>query len=162
MDDAEEIKQKYGCASANLVDDEENIEVPSVGGRKPRTLSKRILTEIIEPRVEEMFTLVQQEVQRTGYEDLLASGVVITGGATMLEGMAELAEDILGLPVRLGAPTKVGGLVDVVRSPQFATGVGLVLYGRDNEEKNFFKVSKVNAYSKFKQGLKDLFGGIFE
>ena len=80
MDDAEEIKQKYGCASANLVDDEENIEVPSVGGRKPRTLSARILTEIIEPRVEEMFTLVQQEVQRTGYEDLTASGVVITGG----------------------------------------------------------------------------------
>ena len=127
-----------------------------------RTLSKRILTEIIEPRVEEMFTLVQQEVQRTGYEDLLASrcchhrGGNYAGGHGWARGRHSWASSAVY------APTKVGGLVDVVRSPQFATGVGLVLYGRDNEEKNFFKVSKVNAYSKFKQGLKDLFGGIFE
>ncbi|MEC9466672.1 MAG: cell division protein FtsA [Myxococcota bacterium] len=161
MEDAERIKQKFGCALGSMVDDEESIEVPSVGGRKPRVLSKRILTEIIEPRVEEMFSLVHQEIHRTGYEDLLASGVVITGGATLLEGMPELAEDILGLPVRLGMPSDVGGLVDVVRSPIYSTGVGLILYGRDHEDARFFRVREENVYSKVKDRmgawLRDIF-----
>jgi cell division protein FtsA len=161
MEDAERIKQKFGCALGSMVDDEESIEVPSVGGRKPRVLSKRILTEIIEPRVEEMFSLVHQEIHRTGYEDLLASGVVITGGATLLEGMPELAEDILGLPVRMGMPSDVGGLVDVVRSPIYSTGVGLVLYGRDHEDARFFRVREENVYSKVRSRMRSWLGDIF-
>jgi cell division protein FtsA len=161
MDDAERIKQKYGCAMSSLVDKDETIEVPSVGGRKPRVLARQILTEIIEPRVEEMFSLVQQEIQRTGYEDLLASGVVITGGATLLKGMAELAEDILGLPVRLGVPQNIGGLVDVVKSPVYATGVGLVMYGRQHEGSRHFKVRDENVYSKVKSRMKSWLGEMF-
>ena len=161
MDDAERIKQKYGCALSSLVEENETLEVPSVGGRKPRTLSRRILTEIIEPRVEEMFSLVLQEIQRTGFEDLLASGVVITGGATMLHGMGELAEDILGLPVRVGAPTGIGGLVDVVRSPMYATGVGLLLYGRDHEEHRYFRVREDNVYRKVKSRMRSWLGELF-
>jgi len=161
LEDAEFIKQKYGCAASSLVEGEQTIEVPSVGGRKPRVLSQQILTEIIEPRVEEMFSLVQQEIQRSGYEDLLASGVVITGGATLLKGMAEVAEDILGLPVRTGLPSQVGGLVDVVRSPMYATGVGLVLYGRDHEDHKLFKVRDENIYSKVKSRMKSWLEDIF-
>lgn len=161
MNDAERIKQKHGCAMNTMVERDETIEVPSVGGRKPRTLSRQILTEIIEPRVEEMFSLVHQEIQRTGYEDLLASGVVITGGATLLNGMPELAEDILGLPVRLGVPGGIGGLVDIVKSPIFATGVGLVLYGRDHEANCFFKVRDENVYGKVKSRMRSWLGEIF-
>jgi cell division protein FtsA len=127
--DAEKIKQRFGCALSNMVSRGETIEVPSVGGRSPRVLSRHILAEIIEPRVEEIFSLVAREVARSGFEDLLASGVVVTGGSTMLEGVPELAEQVFHLPVRLGVPLQVGGLVDVVSSPLYATGVGLVLYG---------------------------------
>ncbi|MCC6746680.1 MAG: cell division protein FtsA [Deltaproteobacteria bacterium] len=127
--EAEKIKQRWGCAMTSMVDADEEIEVPSVGGRAPRRVPRRVLCEVIEPRVEEMFMLVQREVAKTGYEELLASGAVITGGTTIMEGMPELAEEVLGLPVRRGAPRGIGGLVDVVRSPKFATGVGLVLYG---------------------------------
>ena len=160
-DEAERIKQKYGCAMGALVGKDETIEVPSVGGRKPRVLARHILTEIIEPRVEEMFSLVQQEIHRTGYEDLLASGVVITGGSTLLPGMAELAEDIIGLPVRCGIPTGIAGLVDVVKSPIYATGVGLVLYGRAHEDSRFFKVREENVYTKVKSRMRSWLGEIF-
>lgn len=161
MADAELIKQKHGCAMSSLIEQDETIEVPSVGGRRPRVLSRQILTEIIEPRVEEMFSLVQQAVQSTGYEDLLASGVVITGGATLLDGMADLAEDILGLPVRVGVPTGMGGLVDIVKSPVYATGVGLVMYGRDHEEHRFFKVREDNVYKKVSSRMRSWLGEIF-
>lgn len=129
QDEAEKIKKKYGAALATEVDRDEMIEVPSVGGRKPRVLSRQILCEIIEPRVEEIFQLVHEEIQNTGYGDLLASGVVLTGGASLLSNITPIAEEVLGLPVRLGAPRGIGGLVDVVRSPMFATGVGLVVHG---------------------------------
>ena len=132
--DAEKIKQRWGCAVTSMVDSDEQIEVPSVGGRAARHLSRRILCEIIEPRVEEMFMLAQREIAKTGYEDLLASGAVITGGTTILEGMPELSEEVLGLPVRRGSPRGIGGLVDVVRSPKFATSVGLVLHGARQTE----------------------------
>jgi cell division protein FtsA len=161
MDDAERIKRSHGCAMSALVEQDETIDVPSVGGRKPRTLSKQILTEIIEPRVEEMFSLVHQEIHRTGYEDLLASGVVITGGATLLSGMADLAEDILGVPVRLGMPTGIGGLVDVVKSPIFSTGVGLVQYGAGHEGHRYFKVRDENVYTKVKSRMRSWLGEIF-
>jgi cell division protein FtsA len=129
MQEAERIKIQYGSAQAELLERDETIEVPSVGGRAPRVLSRRILCEIIEPRVEELFQLVHREIQKAGQEDLLASGVVLTGGSTQLAGMPELAEEVLGLPVRRGIPRNVGGLVDVVKSPQHATAVGLLHYG---------------------------------
>ncbi len=129
--EAERVKMKYGCASVAMVDEEETIEVPSVGGRGPRVLARRLLAEIIEPRVEEIFSAVQHVLQESGYIELLASGVVITGGSTLLDGMPEMAELVLGLPVRRGAPQGVGGLVDVVKSPAFATGVGLAKYGAE-------------------------------
>jgi len=160
-DDAERIKQKYGCAMGSLVDEEEIMEVPSVGGRPPRELSRQLLTEIIEPRVEEMFSLVQQEIHRTGFEDLLASGVVITGGATLLNGMPELAEEILGLPVRHGIPGSIGGLVDVVRSPMYSTGVGLVIYGRDHDDNRYFRVREENIYTKVKVRMEEWFKDVF-
>tara|TARA_B100000959_G_scaffold277598_1_gene334475 strand:- start:376 stop:1605 length:1230 start_codon:yes stop_codon:yes gene_type:complete len=161
MEEAEQIKRKFGCASTSVLDEDESFEVASVGGRKPRVLSQQILTEIIEPRVEEMFSLVHQEIIRTGYEDLLASGVVITGGGTLLDGMCELAEDILGLPVRRGEPCGIGGLVDVVKSPIYATGVGLVQYGSAHEENRFFKVREENVYGKVKSRMRSWLGEIF-
>lgn len=127
--EAEKIKQRWGCALTSMIDPKEEIEVPSVGGRAPRKISRQILCDIIEPRVEEMFLLAQREIAKAGYDELLASGAVITGGTTILEGMPEIAEEILGLPVRRGFPHGIGGLVDVVRSPKFATSVGLVLRG---------------------------------
>jgi len=129
MAEAERIKIKYGCSSTTMVDEEETIEVPSVGGRPPRVLPRRVLCDIIEPRVEEIFQACRHVIVETGYADMLASGVVITGGTTMLDGMPEHAEQIFQLPVRRGAPTGIGGLIDVVRSPSYATGVGLVKYG---------------------------------
>ncbi|HEY3354765.1 MAG TPA: cell division protein FtsA [Polyangia bacterium] len=128
LHEAERIKQRHGCAMASMIRDGDTVEVPSVGGRQARVLSRQSLCEIIEPRVDEIFELVKAEIQKTGYEDLLASGAVITGGSSALEGMAELAEEVLGLPVRRAFPKGVGGLVDVVKSPAYATGVGLVLY----------------------------------
>ncbi|MEQ9496379.1 MAG: cell division protein FtsA [Deltaproteobacteria bacterium] len=129
QNEAETIKRNFGCALVEQVDAEEMIEVPSVGGRRPRALSRQILCEIIEARVEEIFQLVREEIRNTAYEDLLASGVVLTGGTSQLSGIAEIAEDVLGLPIRIGIPRDVGGLVDVVRSPAHATGVGLILHG---------------------------------
>ena len=129
LQEAERIKIQYGSAQVQMLERDETIEVPSVGGRAPRVLSRRILCEIIEPRVEELFQLVHREIQKAGQEDLLASGVVLTGGSTQLAGMPELAEEVLGLPVRRGAPRNVGGLIDVVKSPAYATAVGLLHYG---------------------------------
>jgi cell division protein FtsA len=127
--EAEEIKKRFGCAMASLVDPTEIIEVPSVGGRPPRKLSRQVLCAIVEPRVEEIFDLVNREIRKAGYADLIAGGIVMTGGGASLEGICELGEQIFGLPVRQGMPAGIGGLADVVRSPMYATGVGLVLYG---------------------------------
>ncbi len=131
--EAERIKHKYGCAMISMVGDEEMMEVPSVGGRPARQLRRQSLCAIIEPRVEEIFMLVKREIEKSGYEDKLASGAVITGGSTILEGTPELAELVLGMPVRRGLPKGVGGLVDVVKTPSYATGVGLVQYGFKNQ-----------------------------
>ena len=133
MAEAEKIKQKYGCCYTSMVGKDETIEVPSVGGRKPRILSRQLLAEILEPRMEEIFTLVNREIVKSGFDDQIASGVVITGGTSILEGMPELAEQIFNLPVRRGVPQDIGGLVDVVNSPVYATGVGLVVYGSKNQ-----------------------------
>lgn len=160
--EAERIKQKSGCCMPSMVGDDETIEVPSVGGRQPRVLSRRILTEILEPRVEEIFQLVQREIQRCGFEDLLASGVVITGGTTLLPGMPELAEEVLGLPTRRGFPRGIGGLVDVVKSPMYATGVGLVLYGAKHMDLRNFKIrDDEGTYKKVSKRMKEWFAEIF-
>ena len=127
--EAERIKVKFGCCLASLVEDDQTIEVPSVGGRKPRVLSRHILCEILQPRTEEIFTLLHEEIVRAGYEDNLTCGVVVTGGGAILEGVPEIAEQIFDLPVRRGSPEGVGGLMDGVASPDFSTAVGLVKHG---------------------------------
>ena len=129
---AEEIKIKYACALTQLANPEETIEVPSVGDRPPRRLKRHTLAEVVEPRYDELFTLVQAELRRSGFEDLVAAGVVVTGGSAKMEGVVELAEEVFHMPVRLGSPQFVSGLADVVRNPIYATGVGLLLFGVQN------------------------------
>src|SRR6186997_366221 len=129
--EAEELKVRYGCALRQLADPNDIIEVPGVGERAPRKLSRPMLAEVIEPRIEELYSLVQQELRRSGFEELLSSGIVITGGSAMLQGMAELGEEVFHLPCRIGTPSYMGGLADVVRSPRYATAVGLLQHGRD-------------------------------
>jgi len=127
--EAEKIKKRHGCALAALVDHEETVEVPSVGGRKSRLLSRQILCEIIQPRIEEIFSLIAEEFVRSGFDRSLTSGVVLTGGGSMLEGITEIAEDALDVPVRRAAPSGLGGLSESVGTPQYSTAVGLALYG---------------------------------
>jgi cell division protein FtsA len=134
MSEAERLKHKHGCAMSSLIAPDETIEVPSVGGRPPRVLARTVLSEILQPRVDEIFTLVRDEIERCGLSETLASGLVVTGGSTILQGLPELAEEVLGMPVRRGLPTGFGGLTDVVRSPIYATGVGLLLYGARQQE----------------------------
>jgi cell division protein FtsA len=129
MADAEELKKRYGCALTALVPAEETVDVPSVGGRKPRQLSRQVLSEIIQPRVEEIFTLVARDLTRAGFSEAATAGVVVTGGTSILHGVPELAESVFDQPVRRGVPGDVGGLVDVIKSPVYATGVGLAHYG---------------------------------
>lgn len=126
---AEEIKIKYACALTQLASADETIKVPSVGDRPPRDLSRQSLAEVVEPRYDELFTLVQAELRRSGFEDLIPAGVVLTGGTSKMEGVVELAEEIFHMPVRVGAPTRVKGLTDIVRNPIYATAVGLLEYG---------------------------------
>lgn len=159
--EAERIKQRYGCAKTSMVTRDERVEVPSVGGRNPRTVSRQILCEIIEPRLEEIFQLVRREITKSGYEDSLASGIVMTGGSTLLPGMVEMAEQVFGIPVRLGVPMHVTGLVDVISSPIYATGVGLVLYGMRREEKNYFRIRDDNIFNKVRTRMVDWFGEFF-
>jgi cell division protein FtsA len=132
--EAEKIKIRYGCAYMPMIPKDESIEVPSVGGREPREVSRQILGRIIEPRMEEILTMAHKEITKSGCEDILAAGVVLRGGASILEGIPELAEQIFNMPVRRGCPIKIGGLTDVVNSPLYATGVGLVVYGSRNIE----------------------------
>ena len=126
---AEELKIKYACALAQLASADETIEVPSVGDRPPRRLARQTLAEVVEPRYEELLSLVQAELRRSGLEELAAAGIVLTGGSSKMEGAVELAEEIFHMPVRLGEPHTVSGLKDVVRNPVYATGVGLLLFG---------------------------------
>ncbi|HKJ05319.1 MAG TPA: cell division protein FtsA [Geopsychrobacteraceae bacterium] len=161
MAEAEKIKQAYGCCLTSMVGKDENIEVPSVGGREPRILSRQLLAEILEPRVEEIFSLVNREIVKSGYEDLIASGVVITGGSAILPGMPELAEQIFNLPVRRGLPLDIGGLKDVVASPIYATGVGLVKYGSHNLKTQHFKIGQENMFERISKRMKEWFGEFF-
>jgi cell division protein FtsA len=131
---AEEIKIKYACALTQLARADETIKVPGVGDKPPKELSRQALAEVVEPRYDELFTLVQAELRRSGFEDLIAAGIVLTGGSSKMEGVVELAEEIFHMPVSLGSPKHVTGLKDIVRNPIYATGVGLLLYGKQREE----------------------------
>jgi cell division protein FtsA len=158
---AERIKQKHGCALTSMIEKHEMIEVPSVGGREPRVMGRQILSEILEPRVEEIFQLVHREVERNGFSELLTSGVVITGGSTLLPGMTELAEEIMGVPVRRGVPRGIGGLVDVVKSPVYATGVGLVVYGARHQDRSMFRIREENVFKKVKRRMGEWLQEVF-
>ena len=157
MHAAEEIKIKYGTCLSSMVGRDEKIEVPSVGGRKPRLLSRQILAEILEPRIEEILTLIDQEIQRTGLKSLLASGVVLTGGSSLMPGIAEMADQIFQLPCRVGYPRNISGLVDVVNSPRYATAVGLVLYGSESKPKKKFRIRDRNIFNRVTSRMRSWF-----
>ena len=142
---AEEIKIRHGCALRQLADAREVVEVPGVDGREPRQLSVQTLAEVIEPRIVELYELVLNELRRSGMEEMIASGIVITGGSSMMRGMVELGEEIFHMPVRLGMPGYVGGLSEVVSNPRYATGVGLVLMGKQQVERNL--ISRLDSGS---------------
>ncbi|MEW6266478.1 MAG: cell division protein FtsA [Thermodesulfobacteriota bacterium] len=161
MQAAEEIKKKYGCCLSSLINKDEVIEVESVGGRKTRRLSRQVLGEILEPRVEEIMALINREIVRSGFDDQVTSGVVITGGAAMLEGVPEVAEQVFDLPVRRGYPLNVGGLTDVVNNPMYATAVGLVLFGVKQEaghpQKGFRMRHQQNMFNRVIARMKQWF-----
>jgi cell division protein FtsA len=155
--EAERIKKKFGCIAGPPVEDQETIEVPSVGkGRKPRVLSRQLLADIIQPRAEEIFRLVDSDIKRMGYDKSLNSGIVLTGGTALLEGLEEVAEEIFDLPVRRGDPGGVGGLVDRVSTPGFSTAVGLILYGFHIwQDRGLARDRKKGGWAKFKDWFKE-------
>jgi cell division protein FtsA len=136
---AEEIKVKYACCLTPMASADENIEVASVGDRAPRRFSRRSLAEVVEPRYEELFSLVKAELQRSGFESLIAAGVVLTGGSAQMEGATELAEQVFQMPTRRGMPLAVSGMSEVIRNPIYSTSVGLLLFGNENRQ------AKLNA-----------------
>ncbi|MBU2707314.1 cell division protein FtsA [Zooshikella marina] len=158
---AEEIKIKYACALTQLAGAEEMIKVPSVGDRPPRDLSRQALAEVVEPRYDELFTLVQAELRRSGFEDLVAAGIVLTGGTAKMEGAVELAEEIFHMPVRLGVPQNVKGLADVVQNPIYSTGVGLLMYGIKHQKEGQLSVPIRESQEGILMRVKQWFQGNF-
>lgn len=158
---AEKIKMKYACALTQLAKADETVKVPSVGDRPPRNLSRQALAEVVEPRYDELFTLIQAELRRSGYEDLIAAGIVLTGGTSKMEGVVELAEEIFHMPVRLARPTSISGLGDEINNPIYSTAVGLLLYAAGQEyKKSRNKVAleeKSSPFDRIKEWIKDNF-----
>jgi cell division protein FtsA len=161
FNDAERLKQRYGYATAAMVSADERVDVPSVAGKGAGTISRQILCEIIEPRLDEIFELVQKEIVKSGLDGALASGIVVTGGSMLLPGAVEMAERCLGLPVRLGVPAHVGGLVDIIDNPVYAAGVGLVLHGIKRQERSIFRVRDDKILSKVKHRMSDWLSEFF-
>ena len=160
--DAERIKLRYGCAMASMVAEQVRLEVPSSAGKPQRSVSRQILCEIIEPRMDEVFQLIRREIVKSGYEDYLGSGVVMTGGSMLLPGAIEAAELAIGCPVRLGTPRHVGGLVDVITNPVYSSAIGLVLYGIKRQERSFFRVREdATILSKVKHRMSDWLSDFF-
>ncbi len=155
--EAEKIKIKFGTCVSRDISSEETIEVPGMGGRKTRKLPRKILGEILEPRVEEIFSLIKREIYRAGMENLIVSGMVLTGGSALLDEATEIAESIFELPTRLGKPREISGLVDVVNNPMYATGVGLVLYGARNKTTKKFRIRDVNIFNRIMTRMKKWF-----
>jgi cell division protein FtsA len=163
VEDAERLKKRFGVASARYLGADDVITVPSVGGRRPREMSRKILCEIIEPRADELLSLARGELQKEGVQDRIPSGVVLTGGCAALDGLRDLAEEIFETPVRIGAPTHVGGLQDVVRSPMYATGVGLALFGAGRSRPaTRFRIRDEGIFGRVKQRMRDWFFGEFD
>ncbi len=154
--DAERLKEKYGCAIASLIDKDQGIEVPSVGEKKSRKLSQRVMGEILEPRVEEMLTLINQQMIDNKVKNKVHAGIVMTGGSSLLANMVDLAEQIFDLPVRIGYPRHVDGVTDLVNTPQCATGVGLILYGAKHEPGQFV-VDSGTTLAKISRKIKSFF-----
>jgi cell division protein FtsA len=158
MVEAEKIKIRYGCALSSMIGKDETIDVPGVGGRKSRTLSRQILGEIIEPRMEEIFNLIHNELVRSGYDEMINSGVVVTGGSAELMGIPEMAEQIFNAPSRTGFPQCVSGLLEVVNKPMYATAVGLVLYGAKRiKEGKKFRIRDTNIFGRVMERMKRWF-----
>jgi cell division protein FtsA len=158
---AEEIKINHGCALRQLADQREMVEVPGVDGREPRQLSVQTLAEVLEPRVVELYEMVLNELRRSGMEEMIASGIVITGGSAMMRGMVELGEEIFHMPVRLGMPRYVGGLSEVVSNPRYATGVGLVLMGKQQLERHLIDRVGEGSLKQVLNKMKSWFQGNF-
>ncbi len=162
FNDAERIKQRHGVAKASMVTADERVNVPSVAGKGAGSVSRQILCEIIEPRLDEIFEMVQKEVAKSGFEGALTSGIVITGGSMLLPGAVEMAERSFGLPVRLGVPTHVRGLTDIISNPTFATGVGLVLHGMKRHERGVYRArDDKKILSKVKHRMSDWLSEFF-
>jgi len=161
FNDAERIKQRYGFAKASMAMDEERVEVPSIAGKEAGTVSRQILCEIIEPRLDEIFELVQKEIAKSGFDGSLASGIVATGGSMLLPGAVEMAKRAFGLPVRSGVPTQVRGLVDVIASPIYATAVGLVLHGMKGQERGATRLRDDKMLAKVKHRMSDWLSEFF-
>jgi cell division protein FtsA len=165
FEEAERIKKRFGAASARLLGSDDVITVPSVGGRRPREVSRKILCDIIEPRIDEILTLSRQEIVKAGLQDRIPSGLVLTGGCAALSGIGDLAEEIFEAPVRVGQPWRVGGLADVVKSPMYATGVGLVLYGQAQAQGrgvSRFRIRDESIFRRVRQRMRDWFYGEFD
>jgi cell division protein FtsA len=159
--DAEDIKQRYGCALRQLADPRQMVEVPGIGERGPRQLSRQTLAEVIEPRTEELYSLVQSDLRRSGYEDLLSSGIVITGGSSSMQGMVELGEEIFHMPVRIGQPQYHGGLSEVVRNPRYSTAVGLLLLGLQQQRQQQLAQANIGSLQGLIERMKSWFRGNF-
>ncbi|UCH07441.1 MAG: cell division protein FtsA [Deltaproteobacteria bacterium] len=156
--EAEKIKIKYGCGLTSLIGQDETIKVPSVGGREPRTMSRKILGEILEPRVEEIFSLIHHEMLRSGYDELVTSGIVVTGGSSLVPGVPEIVEQVFNMPARIGYPVNIGGLKEIVNSPMYATAVGLVLYGaKERKRKKEFRIRDTNIFNRIVSRMKRWF-----
>jgi cell division protein FtsA len=158
---AEEIKRKWGIARSDLVAPDDMIEVPNVGGRNPSRMPRQILAEIIQPRMEEIFFLVKEELDKKDFKDLLAGGIVLTGGASLLEGSDKIAEDVFKMPVRIGMPSGISGLVEEVTSPEFATGVGLVHYGLSALPESFMENRGAGLFTNIKKRMANWLGEFF-
>jgi cell division protein FtsA len=159
FEQAERIKRRYGSAAARFLVQDELLTVPSVGGRAPREVSRKMLAEYLEPRAEEILTLVREELSRAGYLDRIPSGIVVTGGSSALEGLPDLAEEVFELPVRRGLPRGIGGLVDRVQGPEFATGVGLAIYGSKSRSRPRFRIYDGSAFRKVRARMREWFAG---
>ena len=155
--EAEKIKTKFGTCLTDRISGDETIEVPGMGGRDPRKLPRQILGEILQPRTEEIFTLINREIFRAGMESMIPSGVVVTGGSSLLDGVTEVAESVFNLPTRLGKPRGISGLVDVVNNPMYATGVGLVLYGAKTQSSKKFRIRDNNIFNRVMSRMKRWF-----
>jgi cell division protein FtsA len=158
---AEEIKHRWGIALSGMVEPDEIIEVPNVGGRNPSRMPRQILAEIVQPRMEEIFFLVKEELDKKDFKELLAGGIVLTGGASQLEGCEKLAEDVFGMPVRIGTPVGVSGLVEEVMSPEFATGVGLVYYGMRVLPESYMENRGAGLFNNIKHRMSNWLGEFF-